>query len=323
MLNKIYFKKDFQTFFVTWTLHNLCNFRCSYCPPNLNNGTTKNITLEKVKHFYSSLKNQVETKKFIFAFSGGEPTMHPEFIDIIKFLSSQGCEICLTTNASRGIEWWKKAEPYVDHLVISYHPNWTKYDKLKENIYFLTDTCWINLDLMMVPNSWDELLSVGEAFKNCKNIAVTYLPIQQNFGVDSLGLINYTNEQLSFLKNPPNYWGEFKPSKEKLKKCNGFFGRGFKLMSIQDNGVEIIKQLDYKYLIANNLNRFKGYECDLGQEGLIVELNGDIYYGYCHVGGLIGNINDDNIQIKHTPTICDREICSCSVDIDISKRKLS
>lgn len=323
MLNKIFFRKSSETFFITWTLHNLCNFRCSYCPPNLNNGSTKNVSLEKVKHFFNNLRNQIEGKKFIFAFSGGEPTVHPEFIDIIKFLSFHGCEICLTTNGSRGIEWWKKAEPYIDHLVISYHPNWTKLDKLRENIEFLTQTCWVNLDLMMVPSHWNEILAVGENFKKYKNIAVTYLPIQQNFGVDSLGLINYTNEQIEFLKNPPNYWAEFKPSKKKLLKCRGFFGRGFKYMSIQDDAKEIVRQLDYKYIIANDYNRFKGYECDLGQEGLIVELNGDIYYAYCHVGGCIGNINDLSITINHTPTICDKEICSCSVDIDISKRKLS
>ena len=321
MLNKIWFKKDYETFFVTWSLHNLCNFRCSYCPPNLNNGTTKNISLLKIQQFFVKLKTRISDKKFIFAFSGGEPTLHPEFIDIIKFLSDNGCEICMTTNGSKGIEWWKKAEPYVDHLVISYHPGWTKKEKLKENIDFLSQTCWVNLDLMMTPTHWEEIISVGEMFKGYKNVAVTYLPIQQDFGVNSKGLIGYSKEQLEFLQSPPNYWGEFKPAKSKLEKTKHHFGRGYKYMSIQEDK-EVVKKLDYKYLIANNLNRFNGYECDLGKEGLIIELNGDIYYAYCHVGGCIGNINDDSFNLSNTSVICNRDICSCSVDIEISKRRI-
>ena len=84
MLKRIGFKKNSETFFITWSLHNLCNFRCEYCPPNLNNGTTKNISLENIEKFYNDLKRKIPNKKIIFAFSGGEPTLHPQFIDIIK-----------------------------------------------------------------------------------------------------------------------------------------------------------------------------------------------------------------------------------------------
>lgn len=318
MLKRIGFKKNSETFFITWSLHNLCNFRCEYCPPNLNNGTTKNISLENIEKFYNDLKRKVTNKKIIFAFSGGEPTLHPQFIDIIKFLSDNGCEICMTSNGSRSLEWWKNAEPYVDHLVISYHPGWTKVTKLKQNIDFLTQTTWVNLDLMMNPKYWDEILSLGESFKGQPNIAVTYLPIQKDFGNGANGLIDYTKEQLEFLKNPPNYHGTFSPSKHKLDKCKGHFGRGFKYMET-DQGIQ---QLDYKYLIANDLNRFKGYECDLGLEGLIIEINGDIYNAYCHVGGSVGNIFSGDFNLRQSPVICPIDYCSCSVDIEISKRKL-
>jgi organic radical activating enzyme len=318
MLNQIWFKRNYETFFITWSLHNLCNFRCDYCPPNLNNGTTKNISFEHVEKFYNSLKAKIPNKKFIFAFSGGEPTFHPEFIDMIKFLSDNGCEICMTTNGSRSLDWWHKAEPYVDHLVISYHPGWTKTAKLKENIDFLVNTTWVNLDLMMNPTHWDEIISLGDSYKNRSNIAVTYLPIQKDFGNGANGLIDYTDAQLEFLKNPPNYWGKFEPAKSKLDKCKGQFGRGYKYMKIDQD----IKKLDYKYIVANDLNRFKGYVCDLGLEGLIVEINGDIYNAYCHVGGIVGNIFLDNYTLTTEPTICPVDYCSCSVDIEISKRKL-
>ena len=316
MLKRIWFKKDYDTFFVTWSLHNLCNFRCEYCPPNLNNGTTENVSLEDVKNFFFSLKQHVPNKKIIFAFSGGEPTIHPEFINIVKFLTEQECEVSMTSNGSRPLKWWKEAEPYIDHLVISYHPSWTKQQKLYDVINFLTETTWINLDLMMHPLYWDETVKFGETLKGKNNLSIAYLPIQQDFGVASKGLISYTEDQLDFLQSPPTYWGPFLPSNLKLEKCRGQFGRGFKYMETS-NG---ISQLDYKYLIANELTNFKGYECDLGQEGLIIEINGDIYNAYCHTGGIIGNIRDKNLNLKPQSVICDKNICACSVDIEISKR---
>lgn len=318
MIKRIWSKNDHQTFFVTWSLHNLCNYRCSYCPPNLNNGSTDNVSLNDIQNFYYALKPHVKDKKIVIAFSGGEPTMHPEFIEMIKFLSNQGCEICMTSNGSRKLDWWIEAEPYIDHLVISYHPQWCKEEKLQDVIQFLSQTTWVNLDLMMIPEYWDQIVKFGEYFKNKDNIAVTYLPVQQDFGLASKGLINYTEDQIVFLKNPPNYWGTFNPSKTKLTKCRGFFGKGQKYIEIDNE----IVPLDYKKLIANDLNRFTGYECYLGQESLIIEVSGDIYNAYCHTGGIVGNIKDTKLNLKPQTTICKHNICACSVDIEISKKMI-
>lgn len=316
LIKRIWPKHDNETFFVTWSLHNLCNYRCTYCPPNLNNGTTDNVSVRDVENFYNAISPHTGTKKIVIAFSGGEPTLHPEFIDMIKFLSNQGCEICMTSNGSKKLEWWIQAEPYIDHLVISYHPQWAKKERLKNVLEFLTLTTWVNLDLMMIPEYWDETVEFGEYFKNRDNIAVTYLPIQQDFGRESKGLINYTNSQLEFLKNPPTYWGKFNPSKSKLIKCRGYFGKGLKYIET-DQGT---RPLDYKTVIANDANRFEGYECFLGQESLIIEVNGDIYNAYCHTGGIIGNIKSKFLNLKPQSVICEHKICSCSVDIEISKR---
>lgn len=321
-LNKIFFIEDRDTFFVTWSLHNFCNFRCSYCPPNLNNGTTTPIDMDVLARFVDRIQEIAPGNKIIFAFSGGEPTLHPQFIEMIKYLNSRGCEITMTTNGSRGLDWWKEAEPYIDHLVISYHANWTKPEKLARNIDFLIDTCWVNLDLMMEPEHWDTILELGEQFKGRKNIQVTYLPIQKDFGVDANGLIDYTPDQLEFLRNPPNYLGEWAPAQSKIDKCNGLFGRGDNWMEIVEDGKARVVDVDYKYLIANDMNRFKGYKCNLGLEGVIIEINGDIYKGYCHVGGKVGNIYEGVLNLDGQPVICPKEYCSCAVDIEISKERL-
>jgi MoaA/NifB/PqqE/SkfB family radical SAM enzyme len=43
-------------FLVSWTLSNKCNYKCSYCPDILHNGTTGQPKWETVKNFVENFK---------------------------------------------------------------------------------------------------------------------------------------------------------------------------------------------------------------------------------------------------------------------------
>ena len=80
-----------KTFFVTWTLHNFCNFRCSYCPSGLNEGTIRNVTFEHIKKFFTVLKSKLDpNQKIIIAFSGGEPTIIEQNYNMLQDLIDSG-----------------------------------------------------------------------------------------------------------------------------------------------------------------------------------------------------------------------------------------
>jgi organic radical activating enzyme len=201
-------QEGIKTFFVTWTIHDFCNFRCSYCPAGLNEGKRRQVTFEHVKKLFTVLKSKLEPdRKIIFAFSGGEPTLHPEFLEIVKYLYDNGVEVTMTTNGGKGVEWWREIEPYIAHMVISYHPEFSKFDKILEKVEFLHEHCWVNIDMMMDPKYWDEQMAYTERFKQFeKNISIMHLPIQQNFGTTNEGLLSdYTDEHIAFLANPTNY----------------------------------------------------------------------------------------------------------------------
>ena len=168
-------QEGIKTFFVTWTIHDYCNFRCSYCPAGLNEGKRRQVTFEHVKKLFTVLKSKLEPdRKIIFAFSGGEPTLHPEFLEIVKYLYDNGVEVTMTTNGGKGVEWWREIEPYIAHMVISYHPEFSKFDKILEKVEFLHEHCWVNIDMMMDPKHWDEQMAYTEKFKQFeKNITPT------------------------------------------------------------------------------------------------------------------------------------------------------
>ena len=318
---RIYSSAPIPTFFVTWTLTNVCNYRCPYCPDGLNSGTRKDITLVHVQKLFNEIKKNISAdRKIIFAFSGGEPTVHPEFLEIVKFLRENGCEVTMTTNGTRPLQWWKEIEPYVSNFVISVHPEYTDINKLVQKVEYLKDYCWMNLDLMMDPNQWDKIVGYGEQLKQfTKNVGVAYLPVQQDFGtLSSKGLhFNYSPGQVAFLQSPPNFYGSWEIPKGKLSQPGNTLGR-MPMDVMYATGT--VEKLDYKLLIAHDQNNFKNYSCNIGLEGLIVEYE-LVYRGYCHVGGLIGNLFDDSFSIPTEPVVCTADRCACSVDIEVSKNE--
>jgi organic radical activating enzyme len=284
----------------------------------LNDGASRHITFEHVKKFYTVLKSKLDPDtKIIIAFSGGEPTLHPEFLEILKFLHANGVEVTMTSNGGKGVDWWKEAEPYIAHLVISYHPEFSKFDKIYEKIEFLHQHCWINLDFMMHPDHWDQQIKYANEFKKfSKNVGIVYLPIQQNFGTTNEGLLHsYTDEHRALLANPPNHYSRWNVPAHKVAHSRGYLGRGIHMVHYDDGSSE---RLDYKKLIGNDLNQFMGMTCNIGLESLILEF-GDVYRGYCHVGGKITNLLDDDFDLPTKPVICTKGRCACSVDIEVSK----
>ena len=74
-------------FLVSWTLSNKCNYRCSYCPDHLHNGSTGQPLWSTVERF---IKNFKVDKEICYRISGGEPTHYKHFMDMAKLVKSEG-----------------------------------------------------------------------------------------------------------------------------------------------------------------------------------------------------------------------------------------
>jgi pyruvate formate lyase activating enzyme len=76
-----------------------CNLRCSYChnPQIVRNTSLEEIPYAKVREFLEKRKGAIEG----VVLSGGEPTMHPEILDIAKDVRSLGFSVKLDTNGLR------------------------------------------------------------------------------------------------------------------------------------------------------------------------------------------------------------------------------
>ncbi|MFN7728065.1 MAG: radical SAM protein [Bdellovibrio sp.] len=101
---------------VSWILGRYCNYNCSYCWTHARSNTRDHRPVELIVKTIDEIKKQSRERgynSFHFGFSGGEPTLHPGFIDVINFYSKDTLStiyqsLHITTNLSLGLNFWEK-----------------------------------------------------------------------------------------------------------------------------------------------------------------------------------------------------------------------
>jgi len=83
-------------FLIVWNFTNACNLRCKHCYQNAGpNPLPNELTFEEKLNVLNQL-DEMEIPSI--AFSGGEPTIHPDFIPIVKEASRRGIYTAVATN---------------------------------------------------------------------------------------------------------------------------------------------------------------------------------------------------------------------------------
>ncbi|HJN33253.1 MAG TPA: tetratricopeptide repeat protein, partial [Prochlorococcus sp.] len=84
---------------VYFELTNKCNFHCTFCPSDSQKRLLGSMDLELVKQLYEENADKNFTGEVNLHLMG-EPTLHPELIEILKFGSIKNVKTNLTTNIS-------------------------------------------------------------------------------------------------------------------------------------------------------------------------------------------------------------------------------
>ena len=77
-------------FTVSWLLGRFCNYNCSYCWPYARSNKKDHRPTELCLATIDEIKRQARDNNFNsfhFSLSGGEPTFHPGYLDILKHLA--------------------------------------------------------------------------------------------------------------------------------------------------------------------------------------------------------------------------------------------
>ena len=336
-------------FTVSWLLGRFCNYRCSYCWPYARSDKKDHRPTELCLRTIDEIKRQARGNgfnSFHFSLSGGEPTFHPGYLDILKYLAddvnnTNYTSIHMTSNCSRPKKWF---ETYVEYakpfhrasITASLH---TEHLNTREKMQDFADKLilcqehdvQVTINMVMVPE-WFERDWKNALFFHEQGINVTLKP--QSDPTASRVVDGYKEEDLKRLWNgmPQMAYTEVKRKWANRPKPN------FELPSYaigeNDKSVPWHMQVEFtdskgkKWYMdqaerfnAFDFNKFKGWSCNAGYSGIIIrEPDGSVKRSYsCHDAPL-GNI-ETGFKLFDSAKPCITESCVSSADSKIPKTK--
>lgn len=135
-------------FQVTWDTGRRCNYDCSYCPAHRHDNFSAHATLESLKNNVDFLYEYIDLymthrkfKEVNIGFTGGEPTVNPNFISFAQYIKKQyeekysqkwNCGFALTTNGAMSKKMAQAVMENFGHATVSYHAE--SNNKLKKQV---------------------------------------------------------------------------------------------------------------------------------------------------------------------------------------------
>ena len=335
-------------FTVSWLLGRFCNYRCSYCWPYARSDKKDHRSTDLCLSTINDIKNQARQNgfnSFHFSFSGGEPTFHPGYLDILKYLAdgvtnTNYTSIHMTSNCSRKKDWFEK---YVDiskkfhraSITASFHrehlDTQNKISDFADKLEFCQENdVQITINMVMVPEWFNRIYEEALYFHD-RGINVTLKP--QSNATASAIVEGYTDDMLRRLQNgmPQRAYTEKKSTIVRpipnfqlptfsLDNDNKSVPQHFQVEFEDENGVKWYMDQAERFN-AFNFNQFKGWKCNAGYQGIIIrEPDGSVKRSYSCRDVPIGNI-ETGFQIFNSPKECITDRCVSSADSKIPKRK--
>ena len=341
-------------FSVSWLLGRFCNYRCSYCWPYARSDRKDHRPTELCLRTIDEIKRQARERgfnSFHFSLSGGEPTFHPGYLDIMKHLSDDApntnyTSVHMTSNCSRPIKWF---DTYVDYaskfhrasITCSLHVEHVntpeKMQQLADKLILCQEhDVQITINMVMVPEKFQEYYD-NALFFNKQGINVTLKP--QSDPTASRVVDGYTDEMKALLHNgmPQRAYTEAKAKQRQLVKrpkptfmrAPDPIYRNFGEENTPQHFQVEFKDSEHKewYMDqaerfnAFNFNKFNGWECSSGYRSIIIrEPDGSIKRSYSCVDQPLGNI-ETGFKLFDGPVKCITGACVSSADSKIPKRK--
>lgn len=280
-----------STIKIEWNLGKRCNYDCTYCPSVIHDNSSPHTDIKILKATVDKLMTL--GKPIRLSFTGGEPTVHPQFEELIMYAKEKGISwISVTTNGTRKAEWYDQLP--VDQYVFSVHfeYDWMRVINTIEILGSMNKNIIVNI---MAHHKHMEGVAIATGRLDGESIPYAVRRIRWTEGDhDLFDDMRYDVKDLQWIK-----------SKEATVQGN---------CVIDDT--EIMHAND---IIKLHRNQYKGWSCNAGIESLMINWDGDVHRATCRVGGSLGNIYNGSFDVPVEPVICTRDWCTCAADIPLTK----
>lgn len=154
--------------YIMWAFGRKCNFSCSYCDDNshskLDSDLVSEFSIKKALDYAEKFRNG---KPLMWTFTGGEPTINPLFLDLVKHLKSKGDTITVATNGSASHEYYTELAKCAN-INISVHFEFLKPAKLRKVCTTIINAQpdWFGLNFMIMPGMAETTYKYFEQVKD-------------------------------------------------------------------------------------------------------------------------------------------------------------
>lgn len=268
---------------------------CTYCPSFIHDNFSSHTDISVLKRTVDSLITI--PKPLRISLTGGEPTVHPKIEELLEHMYLRRVSrVNMTTNGTRTVDWYR--DQPVSQYVFSLHFEFDGWNKIVEKIVKLKSV-WDNDMLVHVMAHHDYMDRVRYAVTQFEESGISYAirRVRWNDDIndrDSFNDSKYTEQDLEWVL-----------SKEATVKPN---------VIIDDDKIYHANDI-----IKLHLNKYKGWQCNIGLESLMINWDGEVHRATCRVGGSLGNIYKNRFNLPASSVTCVRESCTCAADIPITK----
>jgi len=301
-------------FGINWALTNVCNYRCSYCHPDLHNGSIKPPSLDKIYRFIDNTFKFCGERnvKPYFEFGGGEVTYLSWFSKVLARIHQKNGLVSIISNASSPLTWWSNNISMLHSVSLSFH-----YEQIKSKEHFIavakiavgSPSTRLQVNIMMLPSRFSECLLFAVELRERVNCGISLQPLYHGFGSGGISSrFEYTEDQEHIMAN---FCGN------QIIKCIPDPRGSLDVVNLY--GIEERKSTFE--LLVNQQTNFIGWHCNAGIENIIITFEGDIYRAWCMQDEPIGSLYDETLNLPKKSTLCRTEICQCGPDICSSKSR--
>lgn len=310
-----------------WMLHNQCNHRCSYCSEVNWGGSFRWLTLGHATRFVDRALSHYEGRKPMVSFTGGEPTLWPDFGPFVEWLNERGILIGMTTNGTKPLEFFERYSRRFGWISFSFHPEFTKPEKFLGNVAEASKHSLVAIRVMMPSDFklWEKSTAFialakqwNQEGKFSSQLNCELVPIVLGFGSAFTRPSDYSQVQNDVLRQSAILFGETAEKKSILAVDDANLLN--LIESSQISSPDRTTPFDTAKLIAENSTDFRGWTCDIGLEQLFIDERGDVLRAGCRVGGKVGHISDVDLKFPTKTVRCVKPYCHCITDILTSKR---
>ncbi len=141
-------------FLVVWNFTNMCNLRCKHCYQDAKAALASELSLKEKLRVVEMLD---EAGVAAIAFSGGEPTVHPDFLAVASEAARRGIYVAVATNGIRladkdfALKLKKAGVRYVEVSLDSVNPE--EHDEFRG-----------------IPGAWEKAV---QGIKNCVELGIS------------------------------------------------------------------------------------------------------------------------------------------------------